>query len=69
VLDEAVPPQEFLNLMQVGLEVFELLLRAVGFDHAILPFAVNWLPGFAADNARRAARGSGDSSSRLYDER
>src|SRR5437660_1369045 len=44
-LDRAVPPQELLNLTQVGLEVFELLLRAEGFDHASRPYAVNGSPG------------------------
>ena len=57
VLDQAVPPQELLNLTQVGLEVFELLLRAEGFDHARRPFAVKWSPGLprTTPDAPRAA--------------
>ncbi len=39
-LDQPVPPQKILNLAQVGLEVFELLLRAESFRHARRPFDV-----------------------------
>src|SRR2546426_274186 len=56
VLDKAVPPQELLNLTQVGLEVLEFLLRAEGFDHARRPFAVNWSPGCRGQRPTRRTR-------------
>jgi hypothetical protein len=54
-LDQAVPPEELLNLTQVRLEVFELLLRAESFRHARRPFDVDWTPRTAPDAPRAAA--------------
>jgi len=56
VLDEAVPPQELLNLTQVGLEVFELLLRAESFDHARRRFDVDWTRGCRGQRLGRRVR-------------